>query len=158
MILLIPYTKFTLKSNLQPDEAERLLENHVEPPKSRHKRYSRNHKYFKGMIVNKRFDISLIKLGKYETITILGQIDDDMNVSRIEVTMRLSYPQITGVLFVSGLMFFDFLSSFESWVDIGGGILLLLFIYGFLMVNFNYEAIKIRRYLEEIFQAETFNH
>jgi hypothetical protein len=164
MFLLIPFTRFTLKTYLSAYEAEKRLVAHVEPRKVPWS-LSRNHKLFAGKIENGKFKITRIIHFRNSFLAITtGQIHNDQNTNRIEITMRSSY-------FSMGLMaLFDFALTFyfigiliELLFEIGtygGGINalvtslgILIFFHGGNMAFFNYEANKTRRYLEEIFEV-----
>jgi hypothetical protein len=154
MILLIPYTRFTLKTYLKADEAEQRLAAHVEPRKLS-RGFSRNHKFFAGKIENRQFNINRIIHYRNSFLpVIVGQIHDDLDTSRIEVTMRISYFVIV-FMAVFFFMFSGFLFS-ESGIDFGGAFPFLGFMIFFYIIAvgfFNFEVNKARRHLEEIFQV-----
>ena len=163
MILFIPYTRFSLKTYLRADEAEQRLAEHIESRKLR-LGLSRDHKFFTGKIENRQFTINRIIHYRNSFLpVIIGQIHDDLNTSRIEITMRLSYLVIGFMaLFIPfwAYMSFGYLISPVGISDWGPFILFfgfLLLFYGISMIFFNYEANKARRYLEEIFRENSEN-
>lgn len=164
MILLIPYTRFTIKTYLQAHEAEQQLAAHVEPRKLS-RGLSRNHRFFAGTLENGKFNLNRIIHYRNSFLPIIvGQIHDDLDTRRIEITMRLSY-FVVGfmVLFIPfwAYMAFGYLMSPEEISDVRPFILFfgfLLLFYGISMIFYNYEVNKARRHLEEIFQIDTFNN
>ena len=159
MILLIPYTRLTIKTYLQAYEAEQQLAAHVEPRKLRWG-LSRNHKFFTGTVENGKFNLNRIIHYRNNFLPIIiGQIHDDLDTSRIEITMRLSYFIIGFMaLFIPfwAFMSFGFLFSPET----GSGAVSFTLFFGFLflfygisMIFYHYEVNKARRHLEEIFQV-----
>lgn len=124
--------------------------------------HSHEHKYFIGTLTNGNFNINRIIHYRNSLLpVIIGQIGDDLGMSRIEITMRLSY--FVGIILTAFWLFTfsGFLFSPQTGIDKGGAITFLGFFilfYGVMMGFFNYEVNKARRYLEEIFQADTFNN
>ena len=121
---------------------------------------SRNHKFFTGTIENGKFNINRIIHYRNNFLPIIiGQIHDDLDTSRIEITMRLSYFILASWLCSSPFGHscpFGFLISPET----GGGTISFTLFFGFLflfygisMIFYNYEVNKARRHLEEIFQV-----
>ncbi len=161
MILLIPYTRFTIKAYLQAHEVEQRLAAEVEPRQLFRWGFSRDHKFFAGTVENGKFNINRIIHYRNNFLPIItGQIHNDLNTSRIEVTTRLSYFIIGFMaLFIPFWAFisFGFLVSPETGNGGAGSFTLffsfLILFYGISMVFYNYEVNKARRYLEEIFQA-----
>ena len=163
MILLIPYTKFTLKTYLSTYEAEQKLAAHVEPRKLRWG-LSRNHKFFTGTLENGKFNLNRIIHYRNSFLPIIvGQIHDDLDTSRIEITMRLHY--FVMVFMALFLLFWLFITgSFFLPSDVGDGgafpiatfFGFIFLFYGISMAFFNYEANKARRHLEEIFSGRRF--
>lgn len=81
MILLIPYTKFTLKTYLSAYETEQRLAAHVEPRKMRWG-LSRNHKFFSGTLENGKFNLNRIIHYRNSFLPIIvGQIHDDLDTN-----------------------------------------------------------------------------
>jgi hypothetical protein len=163
MILLIPYTRFTIKTHLSAYEAEQQLAAQVEPRKLFGWPFSRNHKFFTGSVKNGGFKIyRIIHYRNSFLPTIVGQIHDDLHKCRIEVTMRLSnlivgFIALCITIWASmGYIIFSVLPETDKNIIIFCGFLILF--YGISMAFFNYEANKARRHLEEIFQADTFNN
>lgn len=163
MIFLIPYTRFTLKTNLPAHEAEEWLAAHVEPRKWS-RGFSRDHKFFAGTIENGKFNLNrIIHYRNSFHPVIVGLIHDDLDTSRIDVTMRLSYFVIGFMaLFIPfwAVISFGFLFSLETGNGAGSFTLFfgfLLLFYGISMIFYNYEVNKARRQLEEIFQVGSFN-
>jgi hypothetical protein len=158
MVLVIPYARFTLKTYLPAYEAEQRLAAHVEPRKLRWG-LSRNHKFFAGTIENSKFNINRIIHYRNNFLPIIiGQIHDDLDTSRIEITMRLSYFIIGFMaLFIPfwAFMSFGFLFSPESGniISFTAFFGFLALFYGISMIFFNYEINKAHRHLEEIFQV-----
>jgi hypothetical protein len=159
MISLIPYTRLTIKTYLPAYEAEQKLAAHVEPRKLRWG-LSRNHKFFTGTLENGKFNLNRIIHYRNSFLPIItGQIHDDLDTSRIEITMRLSYLVIGFMaLFIPFWAFMSFGFLFSTG-DSGGTVsftaffgFLVLF-YGISMIFYNYEVNKARRHLEEIFQV-----
>jgi len=159
MILLIPYIHLTLKTYLPAHEAEQRLAAHVEPRKLRW-RLSHNHKFFTGTVENGRFNINRIIHYRNSFLPIIvGQIHDDLDTTRIEITMRLSYLVIAFMaLFIPFWAFasFDFLFSPESSnpTSFAAFFGFLVLFYGISMIFYNYEVNKARQHLEEIFQVQ----
>jgi hypothetical protein len=155
MILLIPYTKFSLKTYLPAYEAEQRLAAHVEPRKLRWG-LSRNHKFFVGKIESGEFNVHRIIHYRNDFLPIIiGQICDDLDTSRIEVMMRPSYFSIGFMIIFFGFLFSVGFSGSDVFFIFGG---FMIFFYVMLLGFFNYEVNKARRHLEEIFQADTSNH
>jgi hypothetical protein len=159
MISLIPYTRLTIKTYLPAYEAKQKLAAHVEPRKLRWG-LSRNHKFFTGTLENGKFNLNRIIHYRNSFLPIItGQIHDDLDTSRIEITMRLSYLVIGFMaLFIPFWAFMSFGFLFSTG-DSGGTVsftaffgFLVLF-YGISMIFYNYEVNKARRHLEEIFQV-----
>jgi hypothetical protein len=169
MILLIPYTRFTLKTYLSAYEAEQRLAAHVEPRKLRW-RQPRDHKYFRGKIENGKFKLNIIRNIYYRNPLPItsGQIHEGIDTNHIEVTMRSSYFTMVLMALFDFALAFNFINVlFELLFEMGtnsSGInalttsLGLLVIYhGGNMAFFNYEVNKARRHLERIFQVDTFS-
>lgn len=159
MIQLIPYTQFTLKTHLSAHEAEQRLAKHIESRSLLPWVRFWNHKYFMGTMGNGKFHINRINHNRYYfRPIIIGQIHNNLGTTSVEITMRLSYLGITFiVLFIPIFVVFslpdhDMINAFYiSFV-----ILIILYVFGIL--QYTYEANKARRYLEKIFEADTFNN
>jgi hypothetical protein len=172
MILLIPYTRFTLKTYQTVDEAECRLREHIELRKLSHVWqpynlkyftglrswwHSHEHKYFIGNLTDGNFSINRIIHYRNSFLpVIIGQIHSDLGMSRIEITMRLSY--FVGIILTAFWLFIlsGFLFSPQTGIDKSGAITFLgffIFFYGVVMGFFNYEVNKARRYLEKIFEV-----
>lgn len=148
---------------MQADEVEQRLAAEVEPRKLFRWGLSRNHKFFTGTVEGRQFNINRIVHYRNSFLPVItGQIYDDLDTSRIEITMRLSYLVIIFMaLFIPSWAFATFgaLLNVESSgttpfiLSFG----FLVFFYGISMVFYNYEVNKARRHLEEILQVTTAN-
>ncbi|MCB8966977.1 MAG: hypothetical protein H6660_08775 [Ardenticatenaceae bacterium] len=161
MFFLIPYTRFTLKTYLNAQEAERRL-----AERTRARRWLRSFlskpdpsQPFEGVVENGRFNINRIINYRNSFLPIIvGQFHDDLGFTRIEITMRLHY----FVMAFMGIWFFAFCPvGFMFFVsdDMGRGEFIILF-FGFILffifmilATFNYEANKARRTLEEVWET-----
>lgn len=154
MFLFIPYTRFTLKTNLTPLEAEQRLTAVVEPRRLFRFTWSHNHQLFAGKVENGRFDINRIIHYRNSFLPMLiGQIHSDLGQTRIDITMRLHHA--VTVFLVVWLMIFAtaFLIPDPPLAFIFLFLGFILFFLLLFMALFNYEANKARRLLEELFQV-----
>jgi hypothetical protein len=172
MILLIPYTQFTLKSHLPTPEIGRRLAIRTIPCKFS-KGLPKDPAIFCGVVENNgKFHLTrLNRFGsrdRYRFIIMVGQIYNDIGTGRIEVKMRGGFFDMiltAFIIFISGFMFVGFLSNIFSRTGISGNDILsfvsafgfIAIFHGFSMIPFNRDANKTRRYLEEILQAEVDN-
>lgn len=154
MILFIPYTRFTIKTYLQAYEAEQQLAAHVEPRKFRWG-LSRNHKFFQGTVGNGKFTFTRIIHYRNNFLpVVIGKIHDDLDTTRIEITMRANYLAAALMVLLIFMLFGGFfIGSSMAVKDMLIFLSFLTLFYIVTMAFFNFEANKARRYLKDIFQA-----
>ncbi|GAB4266049.1 MAG: hypothetical protein Kow0080_06890 [Candidatus Promineifilaceae bacterium] len=161
-MLFLPYTKYTIKTGLSPQEAEAWLMQITEKRKLRFG-LSRNHKAFEGKVENGRFNINRIIHYRNSFLpVVIGDIKDDLDVTRIEITMRLHLAVLV-VLVISlvvGITGTVMTLIGAGWMDIlatGGVFVFILgFFYIITMAFFNYEVNKAKALLAEIWPEKTF--
>lgn len=165
VMLLIPYSQFTLKTHLPAYEAERRLASHVEPRRLLDWRFSKNRKFFVGQVANNQFNINRIISYRISFLPIIvGQIHDDLDTTRIEITMRLSKFFIGLMAIVMPIWIWMMYTAFQALMPPKEGginavilVSFLILLYGISMIFHNYEVNKARRHLEEVFQVDTAN-
>lgn len=167
MTLLIPYTRFTLKTYLPVAEAEQRLAQQVRPrtllsirglwpkPDGTH--------FFVGKVENGRFHINRIIHYRNSFLPIIvGQLQPDLGFTRVEITMRLHHLSLAILLVLFPVMignaFILMLSASEDGLNTTSAALIFVafvcVFYLIIMGFFNYEANKARRKLETLFQTE----
>ncbi|MBE2200568.1 MAG: hypothetical protein IAE79_18285 [Anaerolinea sp.] len=165
MYLLIPYTRFALKTYLSAPEAEQRLAQRVRPRRWRQLRFfwsKPDPAYpFEGSVENGRFNINRIINYRNSFLPIIvGQFHEDLGFTRIEISMRMHYAvQAFLVVWVLGFLsiFWPISLGDESVGWLGGLVMFAGFVLLFLLiivVSFNYEANKARRLLEELWTAD----
>ncbi len=164
MILLLPYTRFEFTSRLTVSETSHRLESQTDP-RSIWGGYSflnRNKpKPFSGRVEESKFNINrTIRYRNSFLPVIVGQFHDDLDRTRITITMRLHH-LVTGFLvflplfFMATVLGIGFGSGELGDFLLGGAMTggFMLFFYLIIMLFFNYEAKKARRMLAEMWEV-----
>jgi len=163
MLLLIPFTRFELKTYLKAEEARQRLDAEVEPRSIFTSVWRRDHRFFVGKVAaDGRFTINrVIRYRNSFLPYIYGEIVDDLDATRIK--MRLHPHPIVMVLMLIFLGVFLFVSvgaavmsgdlTQDIWVVLAFLGFMTLF-YAIVIGFFNFEVNKARQKMEKIFQAE----
>jgi len=167
----IPYGHIRLRTLYNPIEVEYRLADHVEPRRLIRSIFRRNHKFFEGHVENGHFKINRIINRKNSFVpVIVGNIEDDLNYTTLDMVMRLDY-LVMGLLvtIVSGVVLSGLFASLgalfgSNSVEYGPylpdgyalqGVLspfaCLILFYLLVMIPFNLEARKARLFLEALF-------
>ena len=165
----ITIRRLTIKTLLSVQEAETLLEKNT--GESRHVRLPfgigpKNKYLFTGIVFDGHFNISrAINYGNGFKPVVLGQFYDDLETTRIEIHMRLSYAVPVFIIFAISYMLFIDIVVFEtlSFANLSLSIDLIstfvrigtpaLLFYAIIMGIFNYEARRTQRELEKLFPS-----
>jgi len=161
-MLFLPYTKYTIKTGLSPQEAEAQLNQITDKRKLRFG-LSRNHKAFEGKVENGRFNINRIIHYRNSFLPIvIGEIKDDLDVTRIEITMRLHLAVLVVLVLslIIGTVGTVMTLIGAEWMDVLAAAGVFVFILGLFyvitMAFFNYEVNKAKALLAEIWPEKTF--
>lgn len=167
MFLLIPYKRLTIKTPLSMQNAEERLAANVS--KRQLFRWgwpfnSTNEPPFNGTVANGRFNISrTIHYRNSFLPVITGEFHDDLDMTRIDIRMRLHYFVIIFLgIFLSSIVVNSISSIFSPYLSMaelsvsqffaaGGG--MGLFLYLLTMLPFNYEALRAQQELEKMFSS-----
>jgi hypothetical protein len=146
MTLLIPYTRFTIKTYLEADAAEQRLAENVESRKFLRWRWSRNHKFFEGQVRNGHYFMTRItRRSKFWLPMIVLKLNGDLNTTQVDLTM---IDLMAGLKLIIVLMFAAEL--FRSQIDVTTSILIFAIVFSILyfatILFFNYEVNKARRH------------
>jgi len=167
MFLLIPYTRLTIKTHLSVQDAEERLAAKV--GKRPFLRWSwpfksTNEPPFTGTVTNGRFNIIRNIFYRNSFLPVItGQFHDDLDMTRVEISMRLHYFVIIFLsIFLSILTYNSislFLSPYLSPAGLSFSQLITstgsmgLFLYLLTMLPFNYEAHRAQQELEKLFPS-----
>lgn len=164
----LPFENITYQTKLDTKEVINRINKIIEPQKTFRMTGvfgSSDHKPYEGSITGNSFNMNRI-IGYRNSFLprITGYIKKDFGKTEINVKMTLP-PFILVFMFIwcggVGLGFLSFLISsirketFEPTILIP--LVMLLFGYGLTTGGFKYESIKSKKYLAELFEAETKN-
>lgn len=161
MLLFIPFTRFSWNIYRSKSEVEAELAARVQP-----RRIFRSRSIFSkpdpsmpfaGKVENGRFNINRIINYRNSFLPIIvGELHDQLDVTRVEITIRLHYAVF--VFFVVWLIVFG--GAFGVGITEATGefgplplfIGVLVLFYLIMMLFFNFEANKARQFLEQTWQ------
>lgn len=157
MIALVPYQKFEIKTRLEQELTRQKLAEIVEPRKLMRFGLSRNHNLFEGEIEGTSFKISRIIHYRNSFLPILvGQIQDDLDASTLQITAR---PHWFIILFWA---FFALAVAAGGLIagdrsDLWAILPMFLFFYVVPMAAFNWELSKAQKLLNAQFTADLYS-
>lgn len=160
-----PYENITYKTKLDTKEVINRIQKNIELKISFFTTItdSENHKPYEGVVNGMVFKISRIIEHRNSFLPIItGVVKKDVDGAKINVKMELPPIILAFILFwcgSSGSVFMIFLEDslktgiFESMILIPFG--MFLFVYVMTMGSFKYESIKSKKFLAQLFEAET---
>lgn len=153
-MVLIPYQRFEIKTNLSQEAARKKLASIVEP-RQLGWRFSKDHNWFEGELTEQTFKISrIIRYRNSFLPTLEGTIQDDLDSASLQITARpnwfiiILWPLLIIILFYSVI--------FSAGVtNIGLILLFIAFFYGLPTVLFNMELNNAKKLLNKAFERES---
>jgi hypothetical protein len=161
----LPSENITYRTKLDSGEISKRVNEIIEPKKTFRMTGifgGKNHKPYEGSVNGLSFKITRI-IGYRNSFlpNITGEIEKDLNGSKINVKMRLHsfvllfmfiWLTIVGSVSLTVLISSIDKSTFEPLIVIPLG--MFLFGYGMTLGGFKYESSKSKKYLAELFEAE----
>ena len=153
MMVLIPYQRFEIKTNLSQDAAREKLASVVEPRKLGW-RFSKDHNLFEGELNEHTFKISRVIRHRNNFLpTLEGTIQDDLDSSSLQITARPNWFMI--VLWPLLIVVLLYSTIFSAGVTNIGLILLFIAVfYGLPTVLFNFELNNAKKLLNKVFETK----
>jgi len=161
-MLLIPYTKFTLNIYRPLAQVEAELAARVKSRSLIRMKWVFSKidpaTPFEGTVANGRFNINRIINYKNSFLPIVvGELNDELDVTRVDVTMRLHYAMVVVVVALFIVFGITFGIGGTQNVDGFSPILIIVAvfspIYLLMMIFFNMETNKARLFLEQTWQV-----
>lgn len=159
---LFPYKSYSIKTDLPPEEIERVLSKSIAPFKIARLFFVEeeiNNESYHGKIHGGRFTIQRIITGRNSFLPIIeGRVFKTVKGAEIKIQMRLAvYTYVIWFTIIGFLSYGLFevvkLMILKQTFSAGSLILfcLLIFCYLFCLLSFNWEIAKSTRYLEGLF-------